>query len=684
MCALKETPKDQLSGIRLTLSKLTALRARSIYLRKLSQENHVKRMILARKINHLSPAFILPSKKPYSPIREAKPKPSGVHLTLKSPNNAIKKPRNIIEKDKCVDKIPMKNQRTEALFKNDVKDTVKYSKTKNNKNIPILPTSEELINNSKPVMSFATFLKIESPGRNACIIDSNQSFLEQFNSNKTQIKKDLKRRTFFPKKSPSRKPGENNSNAQDSKKFSTPSKLIPLRLRKATKSLAEFKNTSIAKPEALETGASGYFRNTCLFGTKKKHDKKEQNHNETGEVPKQIINVTSKHVSKTLSGTELFPKGKNKTIKNSDPGDQIHSKTEINIAVKTNCPNNFSPMKIKKNVSISESFSADSLEVLKKDSKQSDSLMSSAVSKIQDNMEQKTNDFLESNIPADNLDKKVVVKASPDKAKKQHFFKLSNQSNISKIPIPECNVTNIKSQQKVTETPKTSFFGDDNAKNEVLLFNNHQKGDWAAIPLKSKNSAVSSWLKTVQEPKSMENKECNEERVAELNENSTSLIKSSAANNNFAKEDRKSFFTSPESNNCSNTSKTISETETFKTTINNTSESFSLALTEPEIEGRNSSEKKSEFQKNIKAYTLARNSRDFLVHPIEKFMKEINAALNNSDSEELNTESSLAPKVKKVVKGEKRPIQVSRAAMTPVPSVTAKGTHYGVRDCKDV
>ncbi|GFQ86391.1 hypothetical protein TNCT_16601 [Trichonephila clavata] len=669
MCTVEETPKDlenheQLNGIQLTLSRLTALRARAIYLRKLSQENHVKRMILARKINHLSPAFILPTRQQNSPVRNAKPKPSDVHLTFKSPDNKIPKPKYNIENDSKIDKSIFKNDRVETLAKIDEKLTTNYSKIKNNQ-VVHLPASPELNKNSKiPKVSFGTFTKSESSDRSVSILDSHRPLLETFNSNKTRIKLDSKKKSPFLSKSPNRNWEKNNSNTLnlDSKKNSMSTQLRSSHLRKARRAFSVFKSTSNTKPaanqELLQAELSGYFRNVPSNGNRNKCNKKDQNHNvhESGYVSKQSTNIIYKPVSKTLSSIEPLPKGKNKIAKSSYSGEQLPPKTKTNMVVKTNSSNRCSPNKIKKKIStaISEQFSADSLEVIKNASRKTDFLMPPIVNSIQDNIEQKVADPLQNNKHTEDSDIKTAVKESPKKAKKQ-FFKFTNNSNISKIPILEFSSLNIKNQQKGTEIPKTSFLVDENVRNEIPTSN--QNDDWGAVPssspLNSKSSVITSWLETVQEPNTIENKESNEERDGELAKNLADLVKSSEANNSLVNEDKKHCFTFVESNDRLNASKKTSETETLKAAISCTSESISLSLTEPEIDERNS-ENKSEFQNNIKVYNLGRNNRDFLVNPIEKFMKEINSVLNNSDSEEINTGSSSQSKVKKVVKAKRK------------------------------
>ncbi|GFY46854.1 hypothetical protein TNIN_137261 [Trichonephila inaurata madagascariensis] len=647
---MEETPKnpenhEQLNGIQLTLSKLTALRARAIYLRKLSQENHVKRMILARKINHLSPAFILPTRPQNSPFRSAKPKASDVHLTFKSPDN--------------------KNDRVETFGKNDEKLTTKYSKTKNSQAI-YLPASPEFNNNSKiPKVSFGTFTKNESPDRSASILNSNRPLLETLNSNKTRSKLDSNKKSPFLSKSPNRNWEENNSNTLelDSKKYSKPTQLRSSHLRKARRAFSVFKSTSNTKSEAnqelLQAELSGYIPNVSSNGNRNKCNKKVQNHNihESRYIPKQNTSIMHKQASKTMSSLEPLPKGKNKIVKSSYSGEQLPLETKPAMVVKNNFSNSHGSNKVKKKVSttISEQFSADSLEEMKNASGKIDFLMPTTVINIQDNIEQNETDPLRNNNHTEDSNTKAVVKESPKKAKKQ-FFKFTNNSNISKIPISEFSSLNIKNQQRATEIPKASFIGDENARNEIPTFN--QNDDCGAIsftsPLNNKISVISSWLKTVQEPSTIENKESNEERVGELAENSADLVKSSEANNSFMNEDKKNYFTSRESNDRSSASKKTSETETLKPAISSTSESISLSLTEPELNERNHSEKKSEFQNNLKIYNLSRKNRDFLVNPIEKFMKEINSVLNNSDSEEINTGSSSQSKVKKVVKSKRK------------------------------
>ncbi|GBO34499.1 hypothetical protein AVEN_167678-1 [Araneus ventricosus] len=93
MCTSEETSKSQLGEIRDAMSNISSLRSRAVYLRKVSQENHVKRMQLARSMGeHLSPVFILPSN---SPVREPKHSKDDSPTKLKSPK---KKPLKKINK----------------------------------------------------------------------------------------------------------------------------------------------------------------------------------------------------------------------------------------------------------------------------------------------------------------------------------------------------------------------------------------------------------------------------------------------------------------------------------------------------------------------------------------------------------------------------------------------------------
>ncbi|GBO35012.1 hypothetical protein AVEN_198419-1 [Araneus ventricosus] len=95
MCTSEETSKSQLGEIRDAMSKISSLRSRAIYLRKVSQENHVKRMQLARSMGeHLSPVFILPSS---YPVREPKRSQDDSPTKLKSPNKTATKEDKQVE-----------------------------------------------------------------------------------------------------------------------------------------------------------------------------------------------------------------------------------------------------------------------------------------------------------------------------------------------------------------------------------------------------------------------------------------------------------------------------------------------------------------------------------------------------------------------------------------------------------
>ncbi|GIX94559.1 uncharacterized protein CDAR_298921 [Caerostris darwini] len=612
MCTLKGELKTKLSGIRTALSQLTSLKERAIYLRKVSQENHVKRMQLAR-IRGVSPSpvFILPTS---SPTRDVKSKPKEESLK-KSPRKAV------AIKDQCSNchlakKNVVSNQNRKQALRGKEKESSKIQpEDKVNKHNQKTSTQHELKSPNKPTSPLRLNSKSDTSEQNSFNKLNCNKHSKQTTEGKDLVRGPIDQIPINPCVSP--KPEKikstiNNSNKilTDFTKFSNSANLKDNLVGKSFKRgmLKVNLKGSQYKDETFQPDATNNFCQCPVNEIEKIEVKTSHSQKDPGKPNEEIF---FKFVPKNPLLNQIGRK-----IQKTEDNDSLANKCKKQMPVNVNESTNFILNETMKKLSfLTNSISLDSLEACKKP------LNSPAPDKARNNV----------------CHKQDLKTSSPSSATKKQSLVLYNEHKTSKIPIHEFRLPKIRNQRKETEPPKLLYFRDMNFENKDRLFKERYTEDSDLIarikPFQFKNSAVSTWLRTV--PDTTKEPENNQKIIKQSEKFLTdSTVKKSIEN---------SFLNSPKIYNTSNTGTNFFD---VNNDISSTSLTSSFAFTETESDNRNSfgrtfANRIESSKDNMKGHIspITSSSNDFVSNPIEKFMKEINSMLCSNTTEQNETKT---------------------------------------------
>ncbi|KAF8796485.1 hypothetical protein HNY73_000855 [Argiope bruennichi] len=492
MCTCEETSKSQLRAIRHAMSQISSLRARAIYLRKMSQENHVKRMQLARTMGEpLSPVFILPSS---SPVREPKRTQNELPDKLKSPNKIAMKEDDKKATDKTFHKCKVINQKKEKTFKSCKPEVSKnVSKVKDDKiNTKVGKPNEISKSTVKSTLSLGRFSKREKLKRKET---EKKLPKNKVRKDKNQNKKSPKKISIFYGESPTAVTIELAKGDDNAFVVNCDGAILSPKLSPNESSNPE-KSTENASDKTASTHMLLNSLNPLYDGEGKEDD--NQNNKKFKMPLKKIPKKKSKGLPRNKANSVKPSQNKEKKIKVSKNKDLLKNVNQTSLPKKDLNPSTALSTLIKKDSSFfSRSLSLDSLDDQRKP-------LQSTISPSPRTIDNKVRNFIN--------DKKDMINISLENNSQGE--KMANNSELqslkpyslasgSKIPVHEFRACQTRSQEKVNEILGEPFHDRFRTKGKNGFADNCNENTDDILPLvnpfKSKKSIVKSWLKSVPE-----------------------------------------------------------------------------------------------------------------------------------------------------------------------------------------
>ncbi|GBM77908.1 hypothetical protein AVEN_48168-1 [Araneus ventricosus] len=603
MCTCEETAKSQLGEIRDAMSKISSLRSRAVYLRKVSQENHVKRMQLARSMGeHLSPVFILPSN---SPVREPKRSQDDSPTKLKSPNKTATTEDKQVE-DKTFHKCKIMSQKNETVLKTSAPDGRKNaSKVKDDKiNAKHCKPNEINKITVKSTLSLAKFSKREKSKRKET---EKKLIKNKVRKDKAPNKKSPKKISIFYSQSPTSVPvdlekeDDNACAVNCDDVVNSPKQMSPHESSKPEEAAENGSDKTSSKHEL-----SNSLNKLNVEETKRKdtQNNKILNAAEGGHSLKRAVKKKNKGLPKYKTNPVKSSQNKEKKTKESKNKDILTYANKTDRPIKV-YPNTVLTTIAKKDSSVlSHSMSVDSLEDLRKTLKEAISPASRTIDKVRNFINDKKDLMTSTSLENDSQREKMA-----DNTEKQHLKPYGLVSG-SKIPVHEFRTYQTRSNEKVNEILGESFQDKYRIKDKECFADGCNENTDGILPLinpfKSKKYIVNSWLKNV--PDIIQKNEKTGKKTREFIPNSINFITASNTGETRKQtiskngtydfpENRKQISPSSKSFNYSPGNKTPDSDEPDSAAISSTvsiSLSSSVPLTESEVEER----KRSTVQKN--------------------------------------------------------------------------------------